>query len=365
MSFIGKLIGKITGAQDQADAAVQAAQTQSAAADRGMAEVGQRFDAGRSDILRLLMEGQAAQGAQMGAGRNDLLGLFGGTSGQQRELLGQGTDQLLNLFGQGAGQQLQLLGQGTEEQRRQLGQVQQLMQPYVQGGAGAFGAQQALAGLGAPGAQDAAIQQIMAGPEFQAMSRQGEDAILQNASATGGLRGGNVQGALAEFRPALLANLINQQYGRLAGISGQGQGAAGFLGNAGLQTGQGIASGYGNVGNALLGAGTSVGQSLLGAGTSVGNSLLGAGTSAGQSLLGAGVTGGTNSLNANVNAGGSILSGGNNIAQMIQQLLQQQGAATAGGQLAAGSVGRQGFGDLLKIGSAITGFMKPPSPGGI
>ncbi|WP_449405980.1 hypothetical protein [Massilia phosphatilytica] len=36
-------------------------------------------------------------------------------------------------------------------------------------------------------------------PRFQALQQQGNDAILANASATGGLRGGNVQGALGQF----------------------------------------------------------------------------------------------------------------------------------------------------------------------
>ncbi len=53
-------------------------------------------------------------------------------------------------------------------------------------------------------AQQGAISGLEGSPIFQALARQGEDAILQNASATGGLRGGNVQGALGQFRPAAL-----------------------------------------------------------------------------------------------------------------------------------------------------------------
>lgn len=55
--------------------------------------------------------------------------------------------------------------------------------------------------------------------------------------------------------------------------------------------------------------------------------------------------------NAAAGVGNAGLQTGNNVAQ----LLQQQGAAVAGGQIANGSVARQGFSDLLKIGSTIAG----------
>jgi hypothetical protein len=61
---------------------------------------------------------------------------------------------------------------------------------------------------------------------MQALVSQGEEALLQNAAATGGLRGGNLQGALAQFRPQMLSNLITQQYNQLGGIGALGaQGA--------------------------------------------------------------------------------------------------------------------------------------------
>lgn len=89
--------------------------------------------------------------------------------------------------------------------------------------------------------QARAVAQIEGQPMFQAIARQGEEAILQNASATGGLRGGNTQGALARFRPQLLNQFIEQQYGRLAGITSLGQQSAAGVGAAGIQTGQDIA----------------------------------------------------------------------------------------------------------------------------
>ncbi len=204
MSFIGKTIGKITGASDQAKAAQQAAVTQSASAQAGI-----------------------------------------------------------------------------DEQRRQFDAYQQMLQQFTNAGYGSLAAQQNLIGLNGAAPQQAAIAGIEASPQFAALTQQGEEAILANASATGGLRGGNVQGALAQFRPQLLAQLIEQQYSRLGGMTQLGQASAAGVGAAGMQTGANVAN-----------------------------------------------------------------------------LLQQQGAATAGGQLAMGSIGRQGFSDLLAGVGAATGMKK-------
>ena len=170
--------------------------------------------------------------------------------------------------------------QGIEEQRRQFDKFVELMAPYVTAGTGALGGQQALLGLGGAEAQQQAITGIEGSPQFQAMVQQGENAILQQAAATGGLRGGNVQAALAQFRPQVLSDLINQQYTRLGGLSTMGQNAA-------------------------------AGQAA-----------------AGQTL-------------------------GSNVSN----LFGQQGAATAGGQLARGAVPGQTFGQLLQIGGAVAGAM--------
>lgn len=169
--------------------------------------------------------------------------------------------------------------QGIEEQRRQFDKFVELMAPYVTAGTGALGGQQALVGLGGAEAQQQAIAGLEGSPQFQALTQQGENAILQNAAATGGLRGGNVQAALAQFRPQVLSDLINQQYARLGGLSTMGQNAA-------------------------------------------------AGQAAAGQTLGANVSG----------------------------LLGQQGAATAGGQIARGAVPGQTFGQLLQIGGTIAGM---------
>ena len=105
------------------------------------------------------------------------------------------------------------------------GRINEQLQPYQQTGQDALSQQRALAGLDGPEAQAQAQAGVQGGAQFGALAQQGENAILQNASATGGLRGGNTQGALAQFRPQLLQQLLEQQYSRLSGFSQQGLGA--------------------------------------------------------------------------------------------------------------------------------------------
>lgn len=161
-----------------------------------------------------------------------------------------------------ANAQTQAANMGIDEQRRQFDAMQQLLAPYVQAGTPALQAQMNLLGLNGAGAQEQAVQQQQESPFFQSLAQQGENAILQNASATGGLRGGNVQGALGQFRPALLNQFIQQQYGNLAGLTQLGQNSAAGVGNAGLQTGANIANLLGQAGAARAGGALAQGQAM-------------------------------------------------------------------------------------------------------
>ena len=146
---------------------------------------------------------------------------------------------------------------GIDEQRRQFDAMQALLKPYTEAGVPALEAQQAFLGLRGPEAEAAAIERIRGGETFQALAGQGEEALLQRASATGGLRGGNIQGALAQFRPQLLSSLIEQQYGRLGGMTSLGQRSAAGVGAAGMETGT-------NVANLLASQGAATAGGILG-----------------------------------------------------------------------------------------------------
>lgn len=147
--------------------------------------------------------------------------------------------------------QLESTRMAIEEQRRQFDAIQQLFRPYVEAGGGALARQMDLIGLSGPEAQQAAIRAIEQGPEFGAMVRQGEEAILQNAAATGGLRGGNIQAALARFRPEVLSSLMQQQYSRLGGLSTLGQASAAGQAAQGQAFGANISNLYNQQGQAL------------------------------------------------------------------------------------------------------------------
>lgn len=144
--------------------------------------------------------------------------------------------------GKAADAQSQASEAGIAEQKRQFDKMTELLSPYVKAGTGALSGQQNILGLNGAQAQQQAISGIENSPYFQSTFKQGENAILQNASATGGLRGGNTQGALAQFRPQLLNQLVQQQYQNLGGITSIGQNSAAQTGNAGMQSANSIGS---------------------------------------------------------------------------------------------------------------------------
>lgn len=131
---------------------------------------------------------------------------------------------------------------GIAQQGGQFEAVQKLLAPYVSAGNTSLTAQQDLIGQNGLAPQQAAIDAIKNSPQFTSLLKSGNDNILANASATGGLRGGNTHGALAQFSPQLLNQLIDQQYSRLGGLTSLGQNAAAGVGNAGLATGNQITS---------------------------------------------------------------------------------------------------------------------------
>jgi len=186
----------------------------------------------------------------LGSGGNPLGALAGGVAGLAaggaRES-GQAQSQAAQ---QASAAQSQAAQSGIDEQRRQFDLTQKLLQPYTEAGAPALQQQQAFLGLGGAPAQQKAIQGIEQSPAMQAMLQQGENAMLQNASATGGLRGGNIQGALAQFRPQLLNQLINQQYERLGGLTSLGQKSAAGVGTTGQAMGVNVGNLMGQQGEA-------------------------------------------------------------------------------------------------------------------
>jgi hypothetical protein len=181
---------------------------------------------------------------------------------------------------------------GVAENRRQFDFMQQLMTPYIDAGRRGLTNYEVLAGTMGDSFQRGAIKSLADSPQFTSLAKQGENAILQNASATGGLRGGNTQAALAGFRENLLSKLIDQQLSRYGSLAQSGQNSAAGVGTAGMTMGAnnaqlmqqagaaqagGIVAGtnaitgaVGNIGGILAGRGT--GTPTVGAGYTVGDS---------------------------------------------------------------------------------------------
>jgi hypothetical protein len=161
-------------------------------------------------------------------------------------------------------------------------EMKQLMQPYADAGYGSLKTQQDMIGQSGPEAEQAAINQITNGPLFGALTKQGETSLLQNASATGGLRGGNVEAALSQFRPNLLSSLMNDRYAKLQSMTAYGQAASAGQAAATQQLGQDTASGLRGIGNAFAqgtvgaGAATAAGYNAIGGAIQgIGNSVAG------------------------------------------------------------------------------------------
>jgi len=176
-----------------------------------------------------------------------------------------------------AGAQTDASNAQIAESRRQFDEIRTLMEPFVEGGTSAFGQQQAMLGISGPEAQQAAIDQLNYSPFMAESIRQGENAILQNASATGGLRGGNTQAALAQFRPQLLSQAYDRQFQNLGGLASIGQNAAAGVGNAGMQS-------TAQINSALQQAGAAQAQGALAQGQAWQNTLGGLTTAAGYAF---------------------------------------------------------------------------------
>ena len=210
---------------------------------------------------------------------------------QYNESMGFSREQLANM-------------QAQAEYAKQQGLLaQQGQQPFLNAGLGAMGQQQAMLGMNGPEAQQAIMNMLSSSPQMAEMAKQGEMGILQNASPTGGLRGGNTQWVLAQSRPQLLNQMMDQYYNRLGGFTGMGFNAASNIGNYGIGMG-----------------GTAMQQGQLG-------------------------------MNAAQNAAkmGAQYAGANS------DLMQQQAAAKAGGQIAQGGLAHQQFSDLMGIGQLALG----------
>lgn len=150
---------------------------------------------------------------------------------------------------------------GIDEIKNQYSEIQKLLNPYLQAGTDALGQQRDYLGLNGYQQQQNFLDAMQNSPIFSGLMQQGENAILQNASATGGLRGGNTQLALSKFRPQLLNQLLDQQYSRLGGMTSLGQSGINTLGQLGANKSNAMAELFKGLGQSEASREHSLGKS--------------------------------------------------------------------------------------------------------
>jgi hypothetical protein len=157
------------------------------------------------------------------------LGLFSFIGG----LLGGGAQKKASRAAEAA--QLAYAQKALDQQNAQFQQTRSDFMPFQQAGVAALGQQTDILGLNGATEQQTELDALKASPLYQMLFRNGEETVLQNAAATGGIRGGNTQRSLADFGADTFAQTIQQQLQNLGGLSGQGLSASGQVGAFGAQ----------------------------------------------------------------------------------------------------------------------------------
>jgi hypothetical protein len=144
-----------------------------------------------------------------------------------------------NAASNAADQQTKATLAGIESEERMFDKSLELQEPYREAG---YGALEGLQGLTDQEQRASMLSDYYAGPEYQALSGQVEEQQLRNAAATGGVRGGANQQALASIAPQLgqqYLSGLNQQY---TGLANMGMGAASQGSSQAMQSGGNISA---------------------------------------------------------------------------------------------------------------------------
>ena len=144
-----------------------------------------------------------------------------------------GADAAADAARQAAGIQSQQALGAQAEQARQFDISQGNLAPAREAGDLAREQQLALLGLRGDEAFNQATQQT---PAQRFLEKRAQKNLLQNASAIGGLGGGNVQRALVEQGAGFAGAQLQNQFGQLGQVAGQGQTAATNIAQLGAQS---------------------------------------------------------------------------------------------------------------------------------
>lgn len=235
MGFVSDLLGG--GGDDAADASIEGAQITADA---------------QQEALEYLKEKEAVPSWYQNQAMNALAGFYGlpqftgGSAGVEKPIMPelQSVPGAVNYnYDTGDG----IYGtDNSQEIARINAENQALMNKYNEQ-LETYGSAQAQPQIQPAQGQQAFIDEVMASPFYQSNIQQGENAVLRNVSATGGLRSGAANEALAQNSQNVLQNLTNQRL----------QGLQGFTGGAGLES---------QISDLISGIGKTTGQGTIAAG---------------------------------------------------------------------------------------------------
>lgn len=317
------------------------------------------------DVASLLGGGQsgtaqpgAAAPSQPGANPQSGYGSGYGLQGSEAALLG-GLGQAQDTIGSGYDAAADLVTQYGQKAGEGL-------QSYADQGASSSQLQAALSGALGPEAQAEAYANFQSSPGQDYLRQQAEKSLLRNASAIGGLGGGNVRSALQEQAIGMAAQDFDNSFNHLTGITDRGFNAAQLL--SGIDAG---------VGDRLADLETERAGTVAGMQYGTGGNLANYRTRAGEGI--AGNYGNTtsqlaqiqqqfgNQLSQQLGSSGGLLAqllggSGQADAQITQQLAALlANIATGSGSQAAGLPGIPGtqqtngmIDDLLKVGAFLS-----------
>ena len=149
----------------------------------------------------------------------------------------------------------------------------QQLQPYASQGGNAFGLQSNLSGANGLQAQQQAFANYQSSPEQAYLRQQGEQALMRNSAAMGGLGGGNVRKELQLQGIGQAAQDYGNSFNRLGTLSNMGLNAASRQAEMGQAAGMAGAQAYLDTGGALSTGRTRFGENLASATQNTGSAL--------------------------------------------------------------------------------------------
>jgi len=139
---------------------------------------------------------------------------------------------------------------GIDIQQQQYDTTRSDYMPYTLAGTKAIGGYGDLLGTNGADAQTTAVQGLQNSPFFQQNLADANENLLQTASATGGVRGGDTAGAVGQLSPQLLQQYYEKALSGYGNLAQLGLGATGSVASAGLSNANAATQLTGNIGQA-------------------------------------------------------------------------------------------------------------------